>query len=167
MRLAVFLHGTIIMHSSGVGCTREERVAQVRRRDPSAHAYANYVPIGEAVAKLQRWHEQEAQIVYLSSHRDPQDIAKDELVLRRYAFPAGAVLLRQGDDTYGAVAERAQPDVLIEDDCESIGGLPQMTYPHLSPEARQRIAVIVVREFEGIDHLPDDVSQLRTGLPGA
>jgi hypothetical protein len=166
MRLAVFLHGTIIMHASGVGCTREERVAQVRR-DPSVHAYADYVPIGEAVAKLQCWHEQGAQIVYLSSHRDPQDVAKDELVLRRYAFPPGAVLFRQGGDTYGAVAERARPDVLIEDDCESIGGLSQMTYPHLPPEARQRIAVIVVREFEGIDHLPDDVSQLQSNLRGA
>ena len=52
------------------------------------------------------------------------------------------------------------PDVLIEDDCESIGGAVEMIYPHLPDEARSNITGIVVREFEGIDPLPDDPTTL-------
>ena len=35
MRLIVFLHGTVIMHSAAVGRSRMERVAQVVAKDPS------------------------------------------------------------------------------------------------------------------------------------
>jgi hypothetical protein len=49
MRLLVFLHGTTIMHPSGVGRTRVERVAQVRTgTEPGLHDYAAYVPIAGA-----------------------------------------------------------------------------------------------------------------------
>lgn len=52
------------------------------------------------------------------------------------------------------------PDVLIEDDCESIGGEKEMVYPHIKPELRTKIKSIVVEEFEGIDHLPDEIDLL-------
>jgi hypothetical protein len=35
-----------------------------------------------------------------------------------------------------------------------------MTFSQLRPELRERIASVVVREFGGIDHLPDDPSML-------
>ena len=53
------------------------------------------------------------------------------------------------------------PDILIEDDCESIGGKPQMTYPHISPNKKELIKSIVVREFSGIDNLPDNLEILK------
>ena len=56
--------------------------------------------------------------------------------------------------------ERAQPDILIEDNCESIAGEVEMTYPQLRPELRSRIKTIVVEEFGGIDHLPDKLATL-------
>lgn len=52
------------------------------------------------------------------------------------------------------------PDVLIEDDCESIGGEAEMTYPKLGSEARKKISSVVVKEFQGIDELPDSPEQL-------
>jgi hypothetical protein len=55
------------------------------------------------------------------------------------------------------------PDVLIEDDCESIGGESEMTYPQLTPALKQRIRSIVVPEFGGIDHLPDELTALISG----
>lgn len=58
------------------------------------------------------------------------------------------------------VAERVLPDILIEDDCESIGGEKEMTYPHIKPELKTRIKSIVIKEFCGLDHLPDEVSAL-------
>jgi hypothetical protein len=32
-----------------------------------------------------------------------------------------------------------------------------MTYPHLKPELKAKIKSIVVKEFGGIDHPPDDI----------
>ena len=120
MRLLIFLQGTVIMHPGAIGGTREERVAQVRTGvDPALHDYTAYTPIDDAVAKLQRWRDQHAEIDYLSSHRNADDVAKDASVLRNYSFPSGRVLARQPGESYGEVAERAMPDVLIEDDCES------------------------------------------------
>jgi hypothetical protein len=162
MRILVFLHGTTIMHRTAVGHTREERVEQVQRRDPSVADYAAYVPVGEAVAKLARWHQQGAQICYLSSHRKPEDVAKDAAVLEHFGFPAGEVLFRGPGESYADVARLAMPQVLIEDDCESIGGEVEMTYPHLRPSEQARITGIVVREFEGIEHLPDTLVGLRS-----
>jgi len=113
------------------------------------------------VTKLQRWRDQHAEIDYLSSHRNADDVAKDASVLRNYGFPSGRVLARQPGESYGEVAERAMPDVLIEDDCESIGA-DQITYPQIRPELRARIKSIIVPEFGGIDHLPDSSQALLT-----
>jgi hypothetical protein len=162
MRILVFLHGTTIMHRAALDHTREERVEQVQQRDPSVADYAAYVPVGEAVAKLARWQQQGAQICFLSSHRKPEDVAKDAAALARFGFPGGEVLFRHPGESYADVARRAMPDVLIEDDCESIGGEVEMTYLHLRPDEQACITGIVVREFEGIDHLPDTLVELRS-----
>lgn len=158
MRLLIFLQGTTIMHPSAVGHTRAERVQQVHEKEPSILAYAAYVPVGDAVSKLRRWSEQGAEIVYLSSHTHQADVDKDQAVLRAYDFPVGQIAFRQEGEGYQDVAERVLPDVLIEDDCESIGGAIEMTYPHIRPAVQASITSIVVREFEGIDHLPDDLA---------
>jgi len=148
------------MHPGAVDHRREERVAQMRGGDPSMRDYAAYVPVGNAVTKLDRWRKQGAQIDYLSSHRKPEDVAKDASMLKAFAFPAGRVLARERGESYGNIAGREMPDVLIQDDCESIGGSGEMTYQQIGPELRPRIKSIVVREFEGIDHLPDSLQEL-------
>jgi hypothetical protein len=153
----VFLHGTIIMHRNALGQTREERVRQVLEGDGSLYDFAAYVPVGAAAGKLQEWKKQGAEIVYLSSHREIEDLEVDKIVLQSYGFPDGQIFFRQGDEGYHQVAERVMPDILVEDDCESIGGESQMTYPHIKPELQAKIKSIVVKEFGGIDHLPDDI----------
>lgn len=52
------------------------------------------------------------------------------------------------------------PDIFIEDDCESIGGEVEMTYPYINPEIQKKIHSIIVKEFEGIDHLPSSIVEL-------
>ncbi len=104
MKILIFLHGTTIMHKSGLGRTREWRVRQVVEKDKSIFDYASYVPVGDAVKKLQNWKKQGAEILYLSSHENSNDVEKDKFVLR--------------------------------------------------------IKSIVVKEFGGIDHLPDKVEDL-------
>jgi len=158
----IFLHGTAIMHKSGLGVTREERVKQViQGADPSLHDYASYVPVENAVKKIKGWQEQGAEILYLSSHTT-QDVNKDTLVLKKYGFPEGRVFYRASGQRYRDIAETVLPDVLIEDDCESIGGEKEMTITHVRPEYKKGITSIVVKEFGGIDHLPATLAELKT-----
>ena len=150
------------MHRNAKGPAREEIVKQVMEGDESIHDYASYVPIGNAAKKLQEWKGQGARICYLSSHRNSKDIQKDKFVLKKYVFPDGQIFYRRNREEYKDVVERIRPlpDVIVEDDCESIGGKIEMVYPDLKPELKDKIKSIVVKEFEGIDCLPDKISAL-------
>lgn len=161
MKILIFLHGTTIMHRNAAGKTREERAKQSSEREESVLDYESYMPVGNAVEKLNNWKRQGAEIIYLSSHEAKNDVEKDKSVLRRYNFPEGEVLYRKDGELYKDIAEKINPDVLIEDDCESIGGEKEMTITFVTPEIKRQIKSIVVKEFEGIDHLPDDIKSLR------
>lgn len=161
MRLLVFLHGTTLMHPGAVGRTRAERVADVSTgSDPTLQDFGEYVPVGDAASKLRRWEEQGAEIGYLSSRRTSSELAADAEVLHRHGFPAGRILARKAGETYGDVVGRALPDVLVEDDCESIGGAAELAYRQIPARIRARVTSIVVPEFGGIDHLPDSLEEL-------
>ena len=162
-RLLVFLHGTTIMHSGAAGRSRGERVAQAKSQvGHGLDDFAAYVPIGESAAKLRGWAAQGAHVAYLSSHREPGDVELDADVLGRHGFPPGPILARGPTESYGQIVEREMPDVLIEDDCESIGAA-EISYHQVRPEARRRIRSIIVPEFGGIDHLPDSLAELARG----
>jgi hypothetical protein len=162
MKILVFLHGTTIMHKSARGLIREQIVGQIMASEESLHNYASYIPVGNAVNKLQQWKAQGAEICYLSSHRNARDVKEDKFVLKKYAFPDGQIFCRRNREEYKDVVERIRPlpDVIVEDDCESIGGEVEMVYPNLKPELKNRIKSIVVKEFEGIDYTPDEISEL-------
>jgi len=160
MRIMVFLHGTALMHKNGLGRMREQRVKQVLDGDESVYDFASYIPVDNVVRKLHAWRQQGAEIVYLSSHTRGEDVAKDKVILRSYGFPDGQVFYRRSGKHYHDVVESVLPNLLIEDDCESIGGEREMTYPRLRPDFKAKIKSIAVREFGGIDHLPDDIFAL-------
>ncbi len=182
MKILVFTEGTIIMHLLGKDVSREERVKQSEKAGiqgeerrlayesnsplpevPYGDVYdlENYVPVGNAVSKVQKWHEQGAEIHYLTSRRVKIEIDTITKVLNKYQFPETQNIhyRAQGQD-YKDIAEELVPDVLIEDDCESIGGADEMTYTHINPEIKQKIKSIPVKEFGGIDHLPDNLQEL-------
>ena len=153
------------MHKNASSHTRDEIVKQSKGffwvfRDKSVHDYKSYVPVGNAVKKLQNWKKDGAEILYLSSHETAEDVEKDKFVLKKYGFPDGQVLFRQADEQYKDIAEKIMPDILIEDDCESIGGKDEMTITHVKPEIKKKIKSIVVKEFSGLDHLPEKISAL-------
>lgn len=133
----------------------------MHRKGTPVSDYANYVPVGNAVEKLKKWQDQGAEILYLSSHENKDDLEKDKLVLEKYGFPKGEIYWRQNGESYADIAQKLMPDILIEDDCESIGGEKEMTYTNIKPELKTKIKQIVVKEFQGIDHLPDDLKQLK------
>jgi hypothetical protein len=160
MKILIFTEGTILMHKNAVGHDRSAIVLQVMEEEPSVKDYAKYVPVGNAIHKIQKWQEQGGEIVYLTSRRTDDEVNDIRTVLKKYNFSAGVLEFRKNEEDYKDVAERVMPDILIEDDCESIGGEKEMTYPHIVPEVKGKIKSVVVKEFEGIDHLPDDISAL-------
>jgi len=56
--------------------------------------------------------------------------------------------------------ETLKPDILIEDDCKSIGGAWQMCITIVKPDIKKNILSIAVPEFRGIDHLPLNIEKL-------
>ena len=161
MKILVFLHGTTIMHRGAKGLARERIVRQVVEGDPSVHDYASYVPVGNAARKLREWKRQGAKLWYLSSHRSTRDVEIDKSVLKKYGFPDGQVFYRRVGEEYRDVVEKIRPlpNLIVEDDCESIGGEVEMVHPNLKPEVKDKIKSLVVKEFQGIDRIPDNISE--------
>jgi hypothetical protein len=173
MKIMIFLHGTLITHKNSAGKSREEIIQQIIDQEESVREFQNYIPIGQAPKKLQSWVSQGAEICYLSALTENKKARGDEkvgkeglkadgIVLGKYGFPKGEIFHRNLDESYKDVVEKINPapDILIEDDCESIGGELEMTYPSLNPELKAKIKLIVVKEFEGIDTLPEDINLL-------
>lgn len=144
------------MHRGAYGQTRSARVKQVLDGEKSVSDFKNYIPIGEAESKVKAWKRRGAEIVYLSSHQNEADVSKDEMILKKYDFPEGEVYFRENGEEYRDLIAKILPDILVEDDCESIGGKPEMVYPNLTLSAKRKIKSIVVKEFAGIDDLADD-----------
>ena len=166
MRILVFTEGTLLIGGDEARLSRPERIQAVKEKlarqaegGPPIDFSAE-VPAGDAVAKLRAWQRQGAEIVYLTSRTRPDEIEAIRSVLGRFGFPAGELFFRQAGEAYSDVAERVLPDILVEDDCESIGGEVEMTYPHIRPELKVTIRSIVVPEAGGLDHLPDDLAAL-------
>lgn len=129
----------------------------------SVYDFTSYVPIHHAVEKLTNWSKQGATIYYLTSRRTKKEIEIIQTILNTYHFPdAQNILFCHKGENYKDVAKKLMPDILIEDNCESIGGTKEMTYPNMSQKAKQKIHSIVIKEFEGIDHLPSNIKQLGT-----
>ena len=166
MRILVFTEGTLLIGGDEVSLSREERIRAVREKIARQAAggppidFSAEVPAGGAVEKLHAWRRQGAEIAYLTSRTRPDEIEQIRSVLREFRFPEGELFYRHAGEAYCDAAERALPDVLVEDDCESIGGEVEMTYPHIRPALKARIKSIVVPEAGGIDHLPDDIAAL-------
>ncbi len=123
--------------------------------------------LGNAAGKLKKWDGQGARIMYLSSRRSTGELNVVRMVLKKNGLPKGSLYFRRQGEDYKDVAERILPDVIVEDDCAGIGGEREMTYPHIRSDLKERIVSIVVREFEGIDQLPDSFSRLLSGDYGS
>ncbi len=141
MRIMIFTEGTIIMHANA----------------NAAKDYPSYVPIGDAAQKIKAWKGQGAEILYLTSRTQASEVKIIRDLLGKYGFTDGQLLFRKKGEAYRDAAERIVPEILIEDDCESIGGKDEMTITHVRPEIKKKIKSIVVKEFGGIDELPDEI----------
>ena len=141
MKILVFTEGTATRHPS------EERRFDV----------ASFVPTAGAVDKVSRWREQGVEICYLTSQRPADGCRAVEATLQRHGFPAGELHYRREGEEYVDVVRRVGPDVLVEDDCQSIGWDEVIT-PKLKPE--WGITGVIVPENGGLAHLADDHREL-------
>lgn len=119
----------------------------------------SYVPIGNAVSIIQSWEQQGANIIYCTFRKNKQADAIAAL-LKQYGFPGMYLVSRESKERYQNLVEAIKPNILIEDDCKSIGGAWQMCITKVRPEIKEKIQAIIVPEFKGIDHLPTDIQQL-------
>src|SRR3989344_7064987 len=106
VKILIFLHGTVWIHKSAAGRSREEIIKQVKNEDLSIRDFGSYMPIGNAVAKLRKWVEQGAEIFYLSALTANKKARGDEIIgrkglleekklLKQYGFPKGKVYHRK------------------------------------------------------------------------
>jgi hypothetical protein len=122
--------------------------------------HATYIPIGNSVSKTKEWKQQGAEILYLTSRKKMKHIKEITQILLNGSFAAGILYYREGKEKYKDIVESIKPDVLIEDNCRSIGGKWQMSITCVEAEIKSIIKSIVVKEFQGIDHLPSELSEL-------
>ena len=127
----------------------------------SLYDHQAYIAIGNAAALINAWQAQGANIVYGTSRKQKQAEHTAWLLLE-LGFSGVCLLAREGKETYGDLVEAAKPDILIEDDCKSIGGSWQMCITKVRPPLKAAIRSIVVPEFKGIDQLPADLLQLQS-----
>ncbi|MDA1316634.1 MAG: hypothetical protein O3B87_01265 [bacterium] len=147
MKILIFTEGTALKPGS--------------EESHEAHEFRKYIPNGQVVQKLQHWKDQGAEIYYLTSRTTSEEIDDIRYVLEKHHFPqVQNLLFRKDGQEYKDVAELLIPDVFIEDDCASIGGEVEMTYPHIKPEIKLKIHSIVVAEFANIDYLPENIQEL-------
>lgn len=73
-----------------------------------------------------------------------------------YGMNYTEILCRKKGETYSEIVEQLKPDILIEDDCKSIGGLKECCITHVKEEIKQNIQSIIVPEFAGIDGIAID-----------
>jgi hypothetical protein len=81
--------------------------------------------------------------------------------LSQYGFPGSKLCYREPGQNYKDIVEEMKPDILIEDDCKSIGGSKQMCITYVNDALKQNIKSIIVKEFQGIDDLPGEVNRLK------
>lgn len=94
MKILIFTEETILIHKMALGRPRKKIVEQVKGNLKGVKNYVSYIPIGNAVSKIQTWQNQGAEICYLTSRRTPKDIEVIGNVLKDYNFPKGKLVER-------------------------------------------------------------------------
>lgn len=119
-----------------------------------------YVPIKNCIDKIKKWNRQGAQIIYLTSRKSETSAQTIKDLLIRYKFVGAYLYYRTGSDKYKDIVESLKPDILIEDNCRSIGGAWQMSITYVDKNIKENIKSIIIKEFKGIDYLPDNLIDL-------
>ena len=110
----------------------------------------SYVPINNAIETLKKWQEEGYEIIYLTSLKGRKAM-KMAQHLDELGFTGSMVGYRQRNQDYATLIKEELPDILIEDDCESVGGEENMCYNILNEDLKKSVKHIIVKEFNGIN----------------
>lgn len=103
----------------------------------SLYNHNTYIPIGNAVNIIAAWQQQGANIIYCTSRKKKQ-ADKIASLLKEYGFPGTLLVAQEQKEAYKDLVELLQPDILIEDDCKSIGGAWQMCITKVNQNLKKR-----------------------------
>ncbi len=144
MKILIFAEGTIFKPKSFF----------------TLYHHKSYLPIGNCKNLIDEWSRQGAEIFYCTSRKGKQalEIAN---ILKRNSFAGTKLYYRSKGQKYKDLVELAKPNILIEDDCRSIGGSWQMCITYTDKKLKKEITSIVVKEFKGIDDLPKSMTELQ------
>ena len=115
-----------------------------------------YKPIGKAVKIINDLYEQGNEI-YLCSYVRTYRHRFIESIMNYYGVHYTAILCRDKNEEYSNLVEQLIPDILIEDDCKSIGGEKEWCITKVNNNIKKKIKSIIVKEFEGIDALENNI----------
>ena len=115
-----------------------------------------YKPIGRAIEIVNGWQKQGYEI-YLCSYVCKRRYKYIKRIIDFYGMKYTEILCREKREQYSEIVERIKPDILIEDDCKSIGGQKEWCITNVREEFKERIHSIIVPEFKGIDDVKIDV----------
>ena len=114
-----------------------------------------YRPIGNAVEIVNALYDKGYEI-YLCSYVHKVRYCFVKSVIDFYGMKYTEILCRNKKEQYSDLVEQVKPDVLIEDDCKSIGGIKECCITNVKEEIKKNIQSIIVPEFSGIDDVRID-----------
>lgn len=115
-----------------------------------------YKPIGNAVEIVNTW-QNEGHEIYLCSYIRKERYNFIKIIIDFYGMKYSEILCRSKGEKYSEIVERIKPDILIEDDCNSIGGQKEWCITNVRTEIKEGIHSIIVPEFKGIDDVNIDL----------
>lgn len=115
-----------------------------------------YAPIGNAVEIINKLYNERNEI-YLCSYVRKKRYNFIKSVIDYYNIMYTEILCRDKKENYSDLVERILPDILIEDNCKSIGGEKQCCISNVRDEIKKNIKSIIVEEFKGIDHIQNQI----------
>ena len=106
LKIMIFTEGTVLGPKNVLGL----------------YFHADYIPIGNCVDKIRSWENQGAEISYFTSRKTEKQVNKILYLLNKYHFVGTYLYYREKNQKFKDIIEQVKPDILIEDDCKSIGG---------------------------------------------
>lgn len=115
-----------------------------------------YEPLGKSIKIINDLFDRGNEI-YLCSYVRKKRYYFIKSIMDYYKVNYTEILCRDKGEQYSDLVERICPDILIEDDCASIGGEKEWCITNVREDNRKRIKSIIVKEFEGIDSIEKEI----------
>ena len=121
---------------------------------PIVHLFSKkgYIPIGNAVKTINELYNAGNE-VYLISYIKKNRYNYIKSVIDFYEINYTKILCRDKKERYSDLVEKIHPNILIEDNCKSIGGEKHCCITNVSKDIKKTIKSIIVEEFKGIDSI--------------